>query len=78
MKPSVLTLSLSDEHELGWYTPVVELDDGHGDGDGLIEDQVFHIWKRRKRTIKWAQGKDIFDRAILFCHSRHLSGCGWI
>ena len=45
---------------------MVELDDGHGDGDGLIEDQVFHIWKRRKRTIKWAQGKDIFDRAILF------------
>ena len=53
---------------------MVELDDGHGDGDGLIEDQVFHIWKRRKRTIKWAQGKDIFDRAIVFFHSRHLVG----
>ena len=48
---------------------MVELDDGHG--DGLIEDQVLHIWKRGKRKIKWAQGKDIFDRVILFCHSRH-------
>ena len=57
---------------------VVELDDGHGDGDGLIEDQVLHIWKRRKRKIKWAQGKGIFDRAILFCHSRHHRGCEWV
>ena len=31
-------------------------------------------WKRRKRKTKWAQGKGIFDRAILFCHSRHLVG----
>jgi hypothetical protein len=23
------------------------------------------------RKTKWAQGKGIFDRAILFCHSRH-------
>ena len=57
---------------------MVELDDGHGDGDGLIEDQVLHIWKRRKRKIKWAQGKGIFDRAILFCHLRHqVGGCGF-
>ena len=28
-------------------------------------------WKRRKRKIKWAQGKGIFNTAILFCHSRH-------
>ena len=73
MKP-VLTLSSSDEHELGWYTPMVELDDGHGDGDGLSEDQVLQTWKRRKRKIKWAQDKGIFDRAILFCHSRHQVG----
>ena len=28
-------------------------------------------WKRRKRKIKWAQGKGIFDKANLFCHLRH-------
>jgi hypothetical protein len=28
---------------------VVELDDGHGEGDGHKKiDQVLHIWKRRK------------------------------
>jgi hypothetical protein len=52
----------------------MELDDGHGDDDGQSEDQVLPLWKRRKRKIKWAQGKGIFDRAILFCHSRHLVG----
>ena len=26
------------------------------------------------RKTKWAQGKGIFNRAILFCHSRHLVG----
>jgi hypothetical protein len=57
---------------------VVELNDGHGDGDGLSEDQVLPLWKRRKRKIKWAQGKGIFDRAILFCHSRHPVGLGSI
>ena len=31
-------------------------------------------WKKRKRKIKWAQGKGIIDRDILFCHSRHLVG----
>jgi hypothetical protein len=46
---------------------VVELDDGYG--DGLSEDQVLPIWKRRKRKTKWAQGKGIFKRAILFCLS---------
>ena len=32
------------------------------------------VLEKRKRKIKWAQGKGIFDRAILFCHSRHLVG----
>ena len=28
----------------------MELDDGHGEGDGhKRDDQVLHIWKRRKR-----------------------------
>jgi hypothetical protein len=33
----------------------VELDDGHGDTD----DQVLHIWKKKKEKNKkkWAQGK---------------------
>jgi hypothetical protein len=32
---------------------VVKLDDGHGEGDGLKrDDQVLHIWKRRKRKTK--------------------------
>jgi hypothetical protein len=31
-------------------------------------------WKQRKRKTKWAQGKGIFDRATLFCHSRHQVG----
>ena len=44
----------------------MELDDGHGEGDGQKMDQVLHIWKRRKRKTKWAQGKGIIDRAILF------------
>ena len=53
---------------------MVELDDGYGDGNGLSEDQVLLIWKRRKTKTKWAQDKDVFDRAILFCHSRHQVG----
>ena len=31
-------------------------------------------WKRRKRKTKLTQGKGIFDRSILFCHSRHQVG----
>jgi hypothetical protein len=30
----------------------MELDDGHGDGDGQKMDQVLHIWKRRKGKTK--------------------------
>jgi len=42
---------------------VVELDDGHGDGDSLSEG--LQTWKRRKK-IKWPQNKGIFDKVILF------------
>jgi hypothetical protein len=56
----------------------MELDDGHCGGDGQNENQVLQTSKRRKRKTKWAQGIDIFDRAILFCHSRHQRGCEWI
>jgi hypothetical protein len=56
----------------------MELDDDHGGGDGQNENQVLQTWKRRKRKIKWAQDKGIFDRAILFCHSRHHKECEWI
>ena len=36
---------------------MVEQDGDHGDGGDQNEDQVLPIWKRRKRKIKWAQGK---------------------
>ena len=57
---------------------MVELDDGHGEGDGHKRDnQVLHIWKRRKRKQKWAQGKGIMIGAIFGLHSRHHRGCEW-
>jgi len=52
----------------------MELDDGHGDGGDQKKLSSALTWKRRKRKIKWAQGKGIFNRAILFFHSRHLVG----
>ena len=45
---------------------MVELDDGHGGGDGLSEDQVLQLEKEEREKKRWAQGKGIFDRAILF------------
>ena len=58
-------------------TQVVKLDDGHGEGDGhQRDDQVLHIWKRRKRK-KWDQGKGIMIGAIFGLHSRHHRGCEW-
>jgi hypothetical protein len=55
----------------------MELDDGvHGDGDGQKMITSAPTWKRRKRKTKWAQGKGIFDRAILFCYLRHQVGVG--
>jgi hypothetical protein len=38
----------------------------HGNGVGHVMMIKLWIWKRRKRKTKWAQGKGIFDRAILF------------
>ena len=32
----------------------------------------------KKRKTKWAQGKGIFDRAILFCQSRCNKVCDWV
>jgi hypothetical protein len=43
---------------------VVELDDGHGEGDSHKKmDQVFHIWKRRKRKIKMGSRQRYIDRS---------------
>ena len=54
---------------------MVEQDEVHGDGDGHVMMMIkLRTWKRRKRKIKWAQGQGKFDRAILFCHSRRVSG----
>ena len=50
----------------------MEQDEVRGDGDGhVMMMMMLRNWKQRKRKTKWAQGKGIFDRAILFCHSRH-------
>ena len=54
---------------------MVEQDEVHGVVGGLVVKVIkLRTWKRRKRKTKWAQGKGIFDRAILFCHSRHIVG----
>ena len=54
---------------------VVEQDEVHGDVGGHVMMVIkLQTWKRRKRKTKWAQGKVIIDRAILFCHSRHQVG----
>jgi len=45
---------------------VEELDDGHGVGDGLSEDQVLSIWKRRKRKTKWLKAKVYLIGAFCF------------
>jgi len=46
----------------------MELDDGHGDGGDQKKLASAPTWKIRNRKIKWAQGKGIFNRAVLFCH----------
>jgi len=50
----------------------MELDDGHDDGGD--QKMIFKCSNLKKRETKWAQGKGIFNRAILFCHSRHQVG----
>ena len=52
----------------------MELDDGHGDGDDQNGIFKYSIFEKKKEKTKWAQGKGIFIRAILFYHSRHLAG----
>ena len=53
---------------------VLEQDEVHGDDGGHMMMIKLQTWKRRKRKIKWTQGKDKIDRTILFCHSRHQVG----
>ena len=54
---------------------MVEHDEVHGGDDGHVMMVIkLQTWKIRKKKIKWAQGKGIFDRAILFYHSRHQVG----
>ena len=50
-----------------------QLDEDHVGGHVMMVIKL-RTWKRRKRNRKWAQGKCIFDRAILFWHSRHQVG----
>ena len=54
---------------------MVEQDEVHGGDDGHVMMVIkLQTWKRRKRKTKWTQGKGIFDRAVLFFHSRDLVG----
>ena len=54
---------------------MVKLDDGHGEGDGhKRDDQVLHIWKRRKRKTKTEMIKaKVYDR-FLFCTQGTIEG----
>jgi hypothetical protein len=50
---------------------VVELDDGHGDKD----DQVLHIWKRRKRKTKNRLKVKVYLIGLfLFCTQDTIEG----
>jgi hypothetical protein len=51
-----------------------QMDDDHDNGDGHGDDQVLKLGEKKKEKNKMAQGKGIFDRSILFCHSRHQVG----
>ena len=70
--PFGLTLCSKCEIEIGWSKPSDGAIEVHGDGVGHV--MMIKLWtsKRRKRKIKWAQGKGICDRAILFWWSRHV------
>jgi len=48
----------------------MELDDGHGDGGDQKMVISVPTQKTRKRKTKWAQGKGIKPKAILFCWLR--------
>ena len=46
---------------------MVKLDDGHGEGDGhKRDDQVLHIWKRRKRKTKMSSRQRYNNRSYFF------------
>ena len=51
-----------------------QVDDDHDDGGGHGDDQVAQSLEKKKEKNKKAQGKGIFDRSILFWHSRHQVG----
>ena len=53
---------------------MAQMDDGHDNGDGHGDDQVLKLGEKKKQKNKMAQGKGIFDRSILFYHSRHQVG----
>jgi len=52
----------------------MELHDGHGDGGD--QKMIFKCsnLENKKEKNKMGSSKGIFNRAILFCHSRHLEG----
>ena len=54
---------------------VMELDDGHGDGGDQKMVISAPTWKKRKKKTKWAQGKGIKPKAILFYRSRRNRVC---
>ena len=54
---------------------MVKLDDGHGEGDGhKRDDQVLHIWKRRKRKTKTKMIKAKVYDMFLFCTQDTIEG----
>jgi hypothetical protein len=75
---SGLTICSKCVNEIGWSKSKMELD-----GTQVMEMATrwwssAQTWKRRKRKTKWAQGKGIKARAILFCPSRHNRVCDWV
>ena len=50
------------------------MDNDREGGDGHGDDQVLKLGEKKKEKNKMAQGKGIFDRSILFFHSRHQVG----
>jgi hypothetical protein len=53
---------------------VVELDDGHGDGGDQKDDQVLHIWKRRKKNKNGLKTKVYVIGPFLFCTQDTIEG----
>jgi len=53
---------------------VVEQEKVHGGEDGHVMMVIKLQLRKEERENKMAQSKCIFDRSILFWHSRHLVG----